>query len=118
MFTGAQQHAADQFATTLGSSGRRHIDLRVAIQLAGSLERLPNETKTELSNLFIDAGDQLAREKKHCAPYLTALGFILSRAPLYAGLETVVSPDLGIARTKRNAKFVSSSRACRRQPEF
>ena len=64
------------------------------IQLAGSLERLPNETKTELSNLFIDAADQLAREKKHCAPYLTALGFILSRAPFYAGPETVVSPDL------------------------
>ena len=64
------------------------------IQLAGSLERLPNETKTGLSNLFIDAADQLAREKKHCAPYLTALGFILSRAPFYAGPETVVSPDL------------------------
>ena len=64
------------------------------IQLAGSLERLPNETKTELSNRFIDAADQLAREKKHCAPYLTALGFILSRAPFYAGPETVVSPDL------------------------
>jgi hypothetical protein len=64
------------------------------IQLAGSLERLPNETKTELSNLFIYTADQLAREKKHCAPYLTALGFILSRAPFYAGPETVVSPDL------------------------
>ena len=58
------------------------------------MERLANETKTELSNLFIDAADQLAREKKHCAPYLTALGFILSRAPFYAGPETVVSPDL------------------------
>jgi hypothetical protein len=58
------------------------------------LERLPNKTKTELSNLFIDAADQLAREKKHCAPYLTALGFILSRAPFYPGPETVVSPDL------------------------
>jgi molecular chaperone DnaK (HSP70) len=64
------------------------------IQLAGSLERLPIETKTELANLFIEAAAQLAREKKHCAPYLTALGFILSRAPLYAGPETVVSPDL------------------------
>jgi molecular chaperone DnaK (HSP70) len=64
------------------------------IQLAGSLERLPNETKTELSNLFIDAADQLAREKKHCAPFLTALGSLLSRAPFYAGPESVVSPDL------------------------
>jgi hypothetical protein len=64
------------------------------IRLAGSLERIPNETKTELANLFIDTASELAREKKHCAPYLAALGFILSRAPLYAGPETVVSPDL------------------------
>jgi DNA-K related protein len=64
------------------------------IRLAGSLERIPNETKTELANLFIDTASQLAREKKHCAPYLAALGLILSRAPLYAGPETVVSPDL------------------------
>jgi len=64
------------------------------IRLAGSLERIPNETKTELANLFIDIASELAREKKHCAPYLAALGLILSRAPLYAGPETVVSPDL------------------------
>jgi hypothetical protein len=64
------------------------------IRLAGSLERLPNETKTELANLFIDTASDLAREKKHCAPYLAALGHILNRAPLYAGPETVVSPDL------------------------
>ena len=64
------------------------------IRLAGSLERLPIQTKTELANLFIDAASNLARENKHCAPYLGALGHILSRAPLYAGPETVVSPDL------------------------
>jgi molecular chaperone DnaK (HSP70) len=64
------------------------------IRLAGSLERLPTPTKTELANLFIDAASNLARENKHCAPYLGALGHILSRAPLYAGPETVVSPDL------------------------
>jgi hypothetical protein len=64
------------------------------IRLAGSLERLPNETKTELANLLIDTANDLAREKKHCAPYLAALGHILNRAPLYAGPETVVSPDL------------------------
>jgi hypothetical protein len=64
------------------------------IRLAGSLERLPVETKTELVTLFIDAAAELAREKKHCAPYLAALGHLLSRAPLYAGPETVVSPDL------------------------
>jgi hypothetical protein len=64
------------------------------IRLAGSLERLPIPTKTELANLFIDAASNLARENKHCAPYLGALGQILSRSPLYAGPETVVSPDL------------------------
>src|SRR5271170_553471 len=64
------------------------------IRLAGSLGRLPIQTKTELANLFIDAASNLARENKHCAPYLGALGHILSRAPLCAGPETVVSPDL------------------------
>ena len=64
------------------------------IRLAGSLERLPIQTKTELANLFIDTASSLARENRHCAPYLGALGHILSRAPLYAGPETVVSPDL------------------------
>jgi hypothetical protein len=64
------------------------------IRLAGSLERLPIATKTELANLFIDAASDLARDNKHCADYLGALGHILSRAPLYAGPETVVSPDL------------------------
>src|SRR6516164_4387686 len=64
------------------------------IRLAGSLERLPIPIKTELANLFIDAASNLARENKYCAPYLGALGHLLSRAPLYAGPETVVSPDL------------------------
>jgi DNA-K related protein len=64
------------------------------IRLAGSLERLPIPMKTELANLFIHAASNLARENKHCAPYLGALGHILSRAPLYAGPETVLSPDL------------------------
>jgi molecular chaperone DnaK (HSP70) len=64
------------------------------IRLAGALERLPIQTKTELANLFIDAARNLARVNKHCAPYLGALGHILGRAPLYAGPETVVPPDL------------------------
>jgi hypothetical protein len=33
-------------------------------------------------------------DKRHCAPYLAALGRLLNRAPLRAGPETVVSPDL------------------------
>ena len=64
------------------------------IRLAGSLERLPIQTKTELAQLFIGAAINLAHDNKHCAPYLGALGHILTRAPLYAGPETVVSPDL------------------------
>jgi len=64
------------------------------IRLAGSLERLPIQTKTELADLFIDAASDLARDNKHCVHYLGALGHILSRAPLYAGPETVVSPEL------------------------
>ena len=64
------------------------------ILLVGSLERVPNETKTELADVFTDIAGNLAREKKHCAPYLGALSRILNRAPLYAGPETVVSPDL------------------------
>jgi hypothetical protein len=64
------------------------------IRLAGSLERLPHETKTELITRFLGTAADLAREKKPCTPYLTALGLLLNRAPLYAGPETVVSPDL------------------------
>src|SRR5262249_38443257 len=64
------------------------------VRLAGALERLSPESKTELATLFIDMAADLAREKKHCAPYLAALGQLLSRAPLYSGPETVVSPDL------------------------
>ena len=64
------------------------------VRLAGALERLPSETKAELAILFINMAADLASEKKHCAPYLAALGQLLSRAPVYAGPETVVSPDL------------------------
>ena len=43
---------------------------------------------------FVAAAVDLAGAGKHCAPYLAALGLLLNRAPLYAGPETVVSPDL------------------------
>lgn len=64
------------------------------IRLAGSLERLGHEIKAELIHRFIDRARDLAREAEHCAPYLAALGFLLNRAPLYAGQETVVPPKL------------------------
>jgi len=64
------------------------------VLLAGALERIGREAKTELVNLFIDAASAHAEEKKHYAHFLAALGLLLNRTPLYAGPETVVSPDL------------------------
>jgi DNA-K related protein len=64
------------------------------VRLAGSLELLPHDTKAELIRGFIDVAVTLARAKRHCAPYFAALGLLLNRAPLHAGPETVVSPDL------------------------
>ena len=60
------------------------------VRLAGSLERLPRETKAELIETFIAQALRLVEAKQHCAPYLAALGLLLNRAPLYAGPETVV----------------------------
>ncbi len=64
------------------------------IRLAGSLERIGHELKAELIDRFLAMATQLIAEKKHCLPYLAALGQLLNRAPLYAGPETVVSPEL------------------------
>ena len=72
-------------------SGKAPVEL---VRLAGSLELIPDETKVDLVSAFIDIAVTLARAKRHCAPYLTALGLLLNRAPLHAGPETVVSPDL------------------------
>ncbi len=63
------------------------------IRLAGSLERIGPEFKAELIDRFLAAATDLAREKKHSAPYLAALGLLLNRAPLSAGPETVVAPE-------------------------
>ena len=64
------------------------------IRLAGSLERIGHDVKSELVRRFIDKATGLARAKQHCAPYLAALSLLLNRSPLYAGPETVVSPAL------------------------
>lgn len=64
------------------------------VRLAGSLERLPRETKAELIETFTAQALQRAEAKQHCAPYLAALGLLLNRTPLYAGPETVVAADL------------------------
>jgi molecular chaperone DnaK (HSP70) len=64
------------------------------IRLVGSLERIDHEIKKELIDRLIATVMDLAHEKKHFAPYLAALGLLLNRAPLYAGPEAVVPPDL------------------------
>ena len=63
------------------------------VRLAGSLERLSQETKAELIQTFIAQTLQRVELKQHCAPYLAALGLLLSRTPLYGGPETVVPPE-------------------------
>jgi molecular chaperone DnaK (HSP70) len=60
------------------------------VRLAGSLERLPRETKAELIETLLAQALRLMETKQHCAPHLAALGLLLNRAPLYAGPETVV----------------------------
>jgi DNA-K related protein len=72
-------------------SGKAPAEL---VRLAGSLELIPHEMKADLVRSFVDVVVTLARAKGHCAPYLAALGLLLNRAPLHAGPETVVSPDL------------------------
>ncbi|RBP16852.1 Hsp70 protein [Roseiarcus fermentans] len=64
------------------------------VRLAGSLERLPRETKTELIELFLAQAIRLIEGRQHCAPHLSALGLLLNRTPLYAGPESVVAPEL------------------------
>ena len=63
------------------------------IRLAGSLERIPQSVKQELTDRFIKRAQDLADKEEHCAPYLVALGLLLNRAPLYAGIEDVPAPD-------------------------
>jgi molecular chaperone DnaK (HSP70) len=60
------------------------------VRLAGSLERINSVTKVELVNLFLRTVSELAANKLYCAPYLAALGLLLNRTPLYAGLENVI----------------------------
>jgi len=64
------------------------------VRMTGAFERLPVETKAELAERYVDRALELARAGKHAAPYLAALGMLLNRAPLYAGPEDVVAPEL------------------------
>jgi hypothetical protein len=60
------------------------------IYLAGALERIAPESKLELIRLFTNS---LLKERvRHKAPYLCALGRLLSRIPLYAGADRIIHP--------------------------
>lgn len=63
------------------------------VLLAGALERVSHEVKSGLIRQFSDKAVQLVNGNKHCAPYLTAIGLLLNRTPVYAGPEYVVSAD-------------------------
>jgi hypothetical protein len=54
------------------------------------LERITPIIKIELIDLFLQRARELAAARGYCAPYLTALGLLLNRTPLYAGSENVV----------------------------
>ena len=71
------------------------------IRMAGSFERIGRELKAELIERFMETVMALASEKKHCAPYLAALGLLLNRTPLYAGPESVVAPLFVEGLTRR-----------------
>jgi molecular chaperone DnaK (HSP70) len=64
------------------------------VLLAGSLERIGRDMKTELIDRFISAAAALEQQKKHNAHVLAALGLFLNRAPLYGGPDNVVPPEL------------------------
>ncbi len=72
------------------------------IRLAGSLERIPQSVKQELADQFIKDVQDLAEKRQHCAPYLVALGLLLNRTPLYAGIEDVLAPEY-VERAYRRA---------------
>ena len=63
------------------------------IRMAGSFERIGRELKAELIERFMETVVALASEKKHCSPYLAALGLLLNRTPLYAGPESIMAPS-------------------------
>jgi hypothetical protein len=60
------------------------------VRLAGALERIDLAQKTRLIDLFAATAVALAAAKQHCVSYLSSLGLLLNRSPLYAGQERVV----------------------------
>ena len=64
-----------------------------AVRLAGALERVGREKKSELRKLLLDKGIQASQSGGYVDPYWTSLTLLLNRAPIYAGPETVLPPD-------------------------
>ena len=64
------------------------------VRLVGALERLDPALKAELIGRFLETARALIAAGKAAEPWLSALGLLLNRTPLYAGPETVVAPDL------------------------
>lgn len=73
---------------------RRQAPPPELVRLAGALERLNPALKAELIGRFLDTARALMTEGKAAEPWLSALGLLLNRTPLYAGPETVVAPEL------------------------
>ncbi|HEY5741056.1 MAG TPA: hypothetical protein VIS99_00835, partial [Terrimicrobiaceae bacterium] len=63
------------------------------IRLSGSLERIGREKKSALASHFLERARDLADNKQHCAPYLTSLGLLLNRMPLYARIDDVMPEE-------------------------
>ncbi|SEH35421.1 hsp70 family protein [Magnetospirillum fulvum] len=64
------------------------------IRMVGAFERLGPDLKADLVRRFIDSAAALAAERKHCAPYLAALGSLLNRTPFHSGPEAVMPAAL------------------------
>lgn len=64
------------------------------IRMAGALERVGQGLKRELIDMFLGKAVELAKQEAYADPYFVSLTLLLNRAPLYAGPESVVPPEL------------------------
>lgn len=64
------------------------------VRMVGALERVGQGLKRELVEFLLGKAVALTRENAYADPYYVALTMLLNRAPLYAGPESVVPPEL------------------------
>ena len=64
------------------------------IRMAGALERAGQGLKRELIEVLLGKAVELAEQGAYADPYFVSLTLLLNRAPLYAGPESVVPPEL------------------------